>query len=53
MNIFSIIMCLSMIVLFSLFIYMVVTQKVNRKYNMIMWICNIIYWTAMAIKHIV
>ena len=53
MNIFSIIMSLSMLVVFGLFLYVIITKNYDRKYVAAMWICNIIYWTAMGIKNII
>lgn len=53
MNIFSIIMCLSVLVVFGLFLFTVITKNYDRKYVAAMWICNIIYWTALGIKNII
>ena len=47
------IMCLSILVIFSLFLYVVITKNYDGKYVAAMWICNIIYWTAMGIKNII
>lgn len=47
------IMCLSILVIFSLFLYVVITKNYDGKYVAVMWICNIIYWTAMGIKNII
>ena len=53
MNIFSLIMAMSMSIIFILFIYMVITGKRNKKFLPTMWICNIIYWTMLALKDII
>ena len=47
------IMFLSVLVVFGLFLYVVITKNYDRKYVAAMWICNIIYWTAMGIKNII
>lgn len=53
MNIFSIIMCLSIAMVLILAVIVLIGQKYDKKYIAAMWICNIIYWTAMAIKNII
>lgn len=47
------IMYLSILVIFSLFLYVLITKNYNGKYVAAMWICNIIYWTTMGIKNII
>lgn len=47
------IMFLSVLVVFGLFLYVVITKNYDRKYVAEMWICNIIYWTAMGIMNII
>lgn len=47
------IMCLSMLIVFGLFLYIIITKNYDRKYVAAMWICNIIYWTSMGIKNII
>lgn len=47
------IMCLSILVIFSLFLYVLITKNYGGKYVAAMWICNIIYWAAMGIKNII
>lgn len=52
-SVLSGIMYLSMLVIFSLFLYVLITKNYDGKYVVAMWICNIIYWTAMGIKNII
>lgn len=47
------IMFLSVLVVFGLFLFTMITKNYDRKYVAAMWICNIIYWTAMGIKNII
>lgn len=47
------IMCLSVLVVFGLFLFTMISKNYDRKYVAGMWICNIIYWTAMGIKNII
>ena len=47
------IMCLSVLVVFGLFLYTMITKNYDRKCVVAMWICNIIYWTVMGINNII